>query len=260
MESTKWAYFQFRKPYGYEIYLRFKESELNPKFTHVLTEMGFSALNDSEIKKVQLHLISTKLLTVQEANPRLEQIISGPDSLDKYGSESLSLQNGTPLYTFRKVGIMAMPSTRSHWELAIHTSIAHTDQMVGFRVILVRFISQALADYGVISYWGTVKDDTVYMMKQANSFGEAVFIDFNKRMIFLNGGEVKIGSSVKIIRKDKAAHSRLPLSREDLIGFLSVSTCLLSFSGITSSMKKTIYDLSVITSASYAATEGQVNL
>jgi hypothetical protein len=50
------------------------------------------------------------------------------------------------------------------------------------------------------------------------------------------------------------------MSREDLIGFMSVSTCLLSFNGVTPAMKKAIYDLSVFTSGSYAVTENALNL
>jgi hypothetical protein len=143
MEATKWTYFQYRKSYDYPVYIRFKQDELNPKFSHLLGEMGFNSLTDAESKKIPLHRSHTKILTVQEASSRLQQQINGSDLLDKYGPESLSLQMGVPVYTYRKVGVMGVPMNKTLWDLAIHSEISHTDQMVGLRVILVRFLSQA---------------------------------------------------------------------------------------------------------------------
>lgn len=259
METAKWTYFKFRKNYDYPIYLRLKQEDLSQKYNHLLQELGFSALSEGDSKKINLQRPHTKVLTVQEASPRLQLQMNGSDLLDRYGSESLSLQQGMPVYTFRKVGIMGLPLSRTLWELALHPEISHTDQMVGLRIILTRFLAQALAEQGILSYWGTVKDDTVVVMKQGQSFGEAVLIDVDKRVIFSNGGEMKLGGTLKIIRKDKEGRST-HMSREDVIGFMSVSTCLLSFSGITPSMKKAIYAVSSHVLCSYAHTENGLNL
>lgn len=260
MESAKWSYFQYRKNHNYPVYIRFKLDELNTKFSHVLNEMGFSLLTEIESRKIPLQKLHTKILTIQEASSRLQQQIHGSDILDKYGPESLSLQLGMPVYTYRKVGVMGLPAGKTLWDLALNHDLSHTDQMVGLRVILVRYLAQAMADLGLICYWGTVKDDTVIIMKQLHSFGEAVIIDLNKKVIFSNGGEIRLGSSLKIIRKDKETPHSTYMSREDLIGFMSVSTCLLSFNGITPSMKKAIYDLSSFATGTFAASEKALNL
>lgn len=260
METAKWNYFQYRKNHNYPIYIRFKQEELNPKFSHLLNEMGFSILSEVESRKIPLQRHQTRMLTIQNANTRLQLQINGSDLMEKYGPESLSLQMGMPVYTYRKVGVMGLPLSKTLWDLALHPDLSHTDQMVGLRVILVRYLSQALAEQGVLCYWGTVKDDAVIVMKQIQSFGEAVLIDINKKVIFSNGGEIKLGSSLKIIRKDKEVSTSRVMSREDVIGFLSVSTCLLSFNGITPSMKKAIYELSSNVSGSYASSENAVNL
>ncbi len=105
----------------------------------------------------------------------------------------------------------------------------------------------------------TVKDETVIVMKQLQSFGEAVLIDVNKRVVFSNGGEMRLGSSLKVLRKD-VERPASSMSREELISFLSVSTCLLSFNGISHSMKKAIYELSAQATGSYAASENTLNL
>ncbi|HXH31168.1 MAG TPA: hypothetical protein VNJ01_10185 [Bacteriovoracaceae bacterium] len=202
---------------------------------------------------------NTKVLTVQDASPRLQQQINGSDLLDKYGQECLSLRLGVPTYTYRKVGMMGLPLKKMLWDLVLNPEISHTEQMVGLRVLIIRFISQSLSEMGVLCYWGTIKDDTVIVMKQYQSFGEAVLIDFCKKMVFCNGGEMALGNSLKIIRKDKEVSMTILMSREELIGFLSVSTCLLSFNGISSSMKKAIYDLSTTASGCYQSSSSSLN-
>jgi hypothetical protein len=257
----KWTYFQFRKTYQYPVYLRFKQEELTPKFSHLLKEMGFSELEEKESKKIALDRPSTRMLTVQMASARLNQQLNGSDLLDKYGPESLSIQYGTPVYTYRKVGIMALPQSKALWDLALHSEISHTDQMIGLRIILVRFITLSLADQGILSFWGTMKDESLLIMKQAHSFGEAIFIDWQKKVVFSNGGETKINSQLKIVRKDKDYAVAGAISREELISFLSVSTCLLSFQGITPAMKRCLIELSAGASATYALSgQPSVNL
>jgi len=258
--EIKWIYFQYRKTHQFPVYLRFKTEDLQEKFKHVLNEMGFNLLTSEEAKKISLEKTSTKILTIQAATPRVQKQILGSDLLDKSGHEILSLQIGIPIYTYRKVGIMAMPQDRLWWELALSNDIQQTDQMVGLRVILVRFLAHALADFGVLTFWGAFKDDHVVVMKQSHSFGEAVMIDVTKKMIFSNGGEAKLNTGLKIIRKDKESSSTRPISREDLISFLSVSTCLLQFAGINYQMKNNVMELSRFSSASYGVTDFQVSI
>ncbi len=260
MDLIKWTYFQFRKQYDYKIFIRFKAEDLNSKFNHLLSELGFSEMVEKDSKKISLTQSQTKVLTVQYASARLNQMINGSDILDKFGSESLSLQAGTPVYTYRKVGLMGVPIQKNLWDLALNSDLSQTDQMVGLRIMLVRYLSLALADQGVLSYWGTVKDGSVLVMKQGQSFGEAVFIDWNKKVIFSNGGETKCHSQIKMIRMDKEQKASGYMGREEIISFLSVSTCLLSFQGISMAMKRSILELSGNLSATYSVSESTANL
>lgn len=253
--ELKWNYYQYRKTHDYPVYVRLRQDELNPKFEHLLRELGFDLLADKDSKKIPLNRPHTRVLTVQTAGPKLNSQIHGSDLLDRYGLESLSYQSSMPIYTYRKVGLLALPLSKTLWDLALSQDIALTDQMIGMRVVLVRFLALALSDMGIICYWGTLKDNSVIVMKQNQSFGEAIVIDFSKRIAFFNGGQMSIGNNIKLIRKDKEMRVATPMGREELISFLSVSSCLLSFSGITPAMKKSIYDLSSFTSASYGVTE-----
>jgi len=258
--EIKWIYFQYRRTHQFPVYLRFKSEDLQEKFKHVLNEMGFNLLTSEEAKKISLEKTSTKILTIQSAIPRIQKQIVGSDLLDKSGPEILSLQIGIPIYTYRKVGMMAMPQDRLWWELALSNDIQQTDQMVGLRVILVRYLAHALADFGVLTYWGAFKDDHVVVMKQVNSFGEAVMIDVTKKLIFSNGGEAKLNPGLKIIRKDKEVSSARSMSREDLISFLNVSTCLLQFTGMSQQMRTNAMELSKFSSASYGVVDFQVSI
>lgn len=249
--EQKWNYFQYRKAYGYPIYLRFLNDELDPKFNHLVKEMGFQELLPAESKKISLVGPQIRVLTIQNASSRLQAQISGSDLLDKYGPESLSYQGGMPIYTYRRVGIMGLPQEKNLWDLALSSDIQHTEHMVGLRIVLVRFLAQSLSGLGVLCYWGTMKDDSIVIMKQSQSFGEAVLIDVNKKVVFFNGGEAKFSSNLKLIRRDKDVKMASSIKREELISFLSVSTCLLSFTGITVEMKKNIFNLSSMTHASY---------
>ena len=258
--DTKWNYFQYQKNHEYPVYIRSKNDEVNPKFLHLLHELGFHELAEKDSKKVSLQKPHTKILTVQNAGPRVQMQINGSDLLDKYGSEILSFQGGAPVYAYRRVGMLVLPPGKVLWDLALSQDISLTDQMVGLRIILVRFLAMALAEQGLLCYWGTIKDGTVFVMKQNQSFGESIVIDFNKRIAFCNDGEIKLGSSLRLIRKDKDVRHASSMGREELISFLSVSTCLLSFTGITPVMRKMIYELSSFTSASYGVSELSPNL
>ncbi|MES2528046.1 MAG: hypothetical protein V4598_13210 [Bdellovibrionota bacterium] len=258
--EQRWNYYQYRKLHQYPIFVRVNADDVNPKFQHLIGEMGFSLLTDIEVKKINLQKAHSRILTVQGAGPRVQAQISGSDLLDKYGMESLSYMNGLPVYTYRKVGLLAMPMTRNLWDLAVSSDIHHTDQLVGLRVVLARFLAMALADMGVLCYWGTVKDGAVVLMKQSQSFGESVLIDFERRTIFSQGGEMRIGNNLKIIRRDGENRTSSLISREELISYLSVTSCLLSFTGITPSMKRSIYSLSAGAMASYGLSEPVQNV
>lgn len=257
MDAIKWSYFQYRKAHGYPVYLRFSQPEIQSKFLHLLNEIGFHELTEKEVKKISLQKFSTRILSIQGASSRMQQLINGSDLLDKYGHETLSFQAGMPMYVNKKVALMVMPTAKQVWDLAVNPDMTNTDQMIGLRVVLVRFLAMALAESGVLAYWGTVKDETVVVMKQANSFGEAVLIDHGKKIIFSNGGEMRLGSSFKIVRKDKDTKVPSAMGREELISFLSVSSCYLTFTGLPTKMKQSIYNLSSQTTASYGVYENQ---
>jgi hypothetical protein len=260
MESLKWKYYQYRKTQDYPVYLRVVPDEGHTKLEHLFNELGFSEVPEKDSKKISLQRSLTRILTIQGAGARLQQQINGSSILDKFGHESLSLQGTTPVYTYRRVGVMGLPLQRTLWDLAINNDNLQTDQMVGLRVMLTRYLAFALSEQGLISYWGTVKDETIIVMKQGDSFGEAVFVDEARGMVFWNGGEMRLPTHLKFLRKDKDHRAAGKMSREELISFLSVSTCLLSFTGISTTMKRAIYALSSRSTGSYATPEAPATL
>jgi hypothetical protein len=71
---------------------------------------------------------------------------------------------------------------------------------------------------------------------------------------------MKLKSHLKMLRKDKESQTSGLMNREEVISFLSVSTCLLSFSGISNSMKRSIIEMSARVTSNYSVSEGSVNL
>ena len=77
------------------------------------------------------------------------------------------------------------------------------------------------------------------------------FIDHKKKLIFSFHGETQFQHGLHIHRLDQNKKVGSALSREELMSFLSVSTCLMSFTGLSPEMKKSIVDLCMNSSASY---------
>jgi hypothetical protein len=243
MADLQWQYYQFKKKHGYPVFLRLKKSDVSPNILHVITEQGFEILSDVESKKIPIAKPTTRILTLQVAAGRSLSLIQTSDSLDKYGQESLSLYGGVPHYTYRQIGLMNLPLNKILWDFYCRGDLTTTEQLVGVRVILVRYLAHVLADQGVLFYWGTVKGQTVELMKQNQSMGEAVMIDLNKKIIVSPGSELQSMGQVKFHRKDKEFPNLTQLQREDFISYLSVSHCLLGFTGLTPAMKSAAYEL-----------------
>ena len=254
-----WNYYQYRRNQDYPIFLRFKPDEASAPLILLLTELGFNSLQENESKKISLQRPHTRVLTVQAASTRALIQINGSDSLDQYGHESIALQHGMPLYTYRKVGLMSLPHSQTLWDLAYQHEMSQSD-LKGLRIMLVRFLAQSLCELGVISYWGKFQNETLTIMKQAQSNGEAVFINVSKGVLFYNGSEQKLPLKMSIVRKDKVVPVPTKMNRDELVSFLNVSTCLLSFNGITPSMRKAIIELSAQCSATIACLESNLSI
>lgn len=251
MSTIKWTYYQFKKKHQYPVYVRLHPEVELSKLTQVLGEVGFDLLTDAEVRNISLQKAGVKLLTVQEASGKILSQLQTSDSLDQYGLESLSIHGGVSVYTHRKVAVMMTPSGKPLWDMALVTTNHSSEHMMGMRVVMTRYLSLALAPFGVISYWGTSKDDGVIIMKQNQSHGESVFIDHKKKLIFSFHGESQFNHGLHIHRLDQNKKVGLNLTKEELMSFLSVSTCLMSFTGLSVEMKKSIVDLCMSSTASY---------
>lgn len=154
---------------------------------------------------------------------------------------------------------MSLPHSQTLWDLAYQHELSQSD-LVGLRIMLVRFLSQSLCELGVISYWGKFKNDILTIMKQGQSNGEAVFIDVQKKLVISHGSDQRLPANMQIVRRDKEVPAPTKMSREELISFLSVSTCLLSFNGITPTMRAAIFELGSQCSATIACLESNLSI
>jgi hypothetical protein len=241
MNNIKWTYYQFRKKHQYPVYVRLHPEVELSKLTQVLTEVGFELLSDVEVRGISLQKAGVKLLTIQEATGKVFSQLQTSDALDQYGLENLSIHSGVSVYTHRRVALLMTPSGKPLWDMALVTNVHTQEHLLGMRVVMTRFLALALAPFGVISYWGTSKDDGVIIMKQGQSAGESVFIDHKKKLIFSFHGETNFHHGLHIHRLDQNKKVGSALSREELM----------SFTGLTPEMKKSIVELCMSSSASY---------
>ncbi len=249
--TIKWTYYQFKKKHQYPVYVRLHPEVELSKLTQVLSDTGFEILSDTEVRTISLQKAGIKLLTIQEAAGKVLGQLQLSNGLDQYGAESLSIIGGVSVYTFKKVALMSTPSGKPLWDMALVTNIHTTEHLFGLRVAVTRYLSMALAPFGVVAYWGTAKDDGVIVMKQNQSNGEAVLIDHKKKLIFSYHGETHFSHGLHFHRLDQNKKMGLNLSKEELMSFLSVSTCLMSFTGLSPEMKKAIVELSMSSTGSY---------
>lgn len=256
--NIKWTYYQFKKRYQYPVYVRLHPEMELTKLPSVLADLGLDLLSDNEIRQISLQKAGVKLLTIQEASGKIFQQLTSSNSLDQYGHEGLTIHSNIPFYTYRNIALMMTPNGKPLWDMAIAPSLHSQPQIMGMKVALTRFLSMALANFGIISYWGVSKDDGVIIMKQAQSSGESVFIDVKKKLIFSHYHESTFSNGLHIHRLDQTKKIGTIITREELLSFLSVSTCLLGFSGLTAEMKKSILDLAMGSSSSYFWQEGSL--
>jgi hypothetical protein len=124
------------------------------------------------------------------------------------------------------------------WELGLASQLETTEELMGFRIMLNRYLAWALAPQGVIGFWGVVTADGFVAMKQSQSFGEAVFLDVEKRQIFSSTGATALTPGFSILRADKVGPTGRRLGAEELVSFLGTHNIHLSHGALPAPLKR----------------------
>jgi len=241
MPDDKFSYYQFQKELGYEVYLRFEDSEFENCFTEILDLIGFDKVERDEVQSKAFDQKHTKVLRVISATPRVTKQINQPDYMfDKYGAESISQMGVYDVYRYKDVGMMVHGSGNFLWELGIKS----TRDKEALRTILTRYLSFALASKGVVGFWGVPVEEGFIVMNPMKSNYESVFIDLNKKVLMTCDGVKDLDSDFEILRLESGFYKEpRRMKREELLSFLSMNTSYLSYTGFEQHMKSTIHDL-----------------
>lgn len=244
MLDTKFSYYQFNEKLGYQVYLRFEDETFETQFKHVLEVMGFNKVANEVIKKVTLDKRRAKILRVTKASPKLAKQIDAVDfAYDKFGEESVSSMGNYNVYKFKKTAMMIFAQGNLLWELGVKSQFDEGN----IRAVLTRFLSFALANSGVVGFWGVPVDEGFVVMSPKASLFESIFVDLAKNVLLTYNGIKEINSELQILRLDPTLREKvIGMKRESLLSFLSTNTCYFSYSGFEVGIKEAIFELSKI--------------
>jgi hypothetical protein len=104
--------------------------------------------------------------------------------------------------------------------------------------VLNRYLSWALAPHGVVGFWGVTSNEGFVIMRQGQSFGEAVFVDVTRQATFSSAGMRPVAGDYTILRADRPAPAVRQMTREELVSFLTTHTTYLSQTGLPLALKR----------------------
>lgn len=246
MEADKkaFSYYKFRKNLDYEVYLRFEDFDFESLFSETLEVMGFDKIERDKVKDKSFNPFKTKILKVVRATPRVSRQINRTNfEFDEFGPESLSQMGSYDVYRYKGVGMMILGEGTLFWELGIRK----VDNPAALRTIFTRFLSFALAPIGVVGFWGVPVEEGFVVMSPESSQFEAIFVDLKKNVLLTFDGVKQLESDIQILRLDKTLrHEMRKMSREELLGFLSMNTSHLSYTGTSRPIADAIMELTEI--------------
>lgn len=239
--ESNFSYYQYRSEHDYQVYLRFEDFDFESQITEVLEVIGFDKVERSKVKDISINPTQTKILKITKANARVARQISKSDFIfDKYGPESLSHRGHYKLYRYRSVGLMVLSDNSSLWELGLRS----TNNQDALRVIFTRFLSFALAQQGVLGFWGVPVEEGFVVMNPLAANFESVFVDLQKHILLTYDGVKPIDAEVHILRLDATLNQEAKLmSKEELISFLSNNTNYMSYDGFDYKFRSQLYEL-----------------
>ncbi len=237
-QTGKPVFYQWQKEHGFPVFLRLERSLMEGRLQKLVADLGFSEVPEADHKKIPLARASTRVLSVSPASARVADQVATPDSLDRFGLETLHPHGAAQVYLRRHIGMMVFSPSSTVWELGLASKLETTEDLMGLRVMFNRYLSWALAGRDVIGFWGVVTGDGFVVMRQGQSFGEAVFVDMANRRVFHSAGSRPMDGVFTIMRADSTAQPGKPLHREELVSFLSTHTTYFSLTGLPANLRR----------------------
>lgn len=239
--------YQFCSENGYPVFIKFNPEDFDDHLTDILSELHCSDVTDKGSKwvKNELKKRNARLLSLKTANHHLSSMIQESGEMDFLGTESINpSKKGYYIYRYKGMAVILYSYAVVEWDLAGFFNFGHTDHRFIYQIILTRYLSLALAPFGVVGFWGQKIQEGLVVMKQNESFGKTFFIDWLKRTVMADGHIVPITSILEFIRLDQGHKKRKSfMNREELVTFLSLNCTYFSFQGLSFSVRQVILAL-----------------
>lgn len=243
MTDQRPIYYQFATKLNYQVFARMEDEHLERDLLPILNEMGFSRIDSEKLKTIEFSRSETKVLKLSKASLRVsKQILGVSNGIDNYGPESISSQGGYDVYRYKGVGMMIFSQQSPTWEMGVLDPDKNSKSV---KVMLTRFVSWALASKGVVGFWGVAVEEGLVVMKPKQSQFESIFIDINQMAMITQDGVKTISGNLQVLRLDDTLKdSTKQMSKEALLSFLCSNTTHLSYTGLPTTMRASLFEVS----------------
>ncbi len=243
-EKNQQLYYQYRASEGFPIFVKLVEPQLESQMSSFLNEMGFEKCNEEVLTKEHDRPEYLRVLKISVAGPMVSKQIGQVREEDRYGLESISSRGDYKVYRFKGVGIMVFSEGRFIWEMGLMNRFSQEDFHYKLRIVFNRFLGYCLASYNIIGVWGVSVDEGAVVMSQAESKGEAVFIDLDNQVLHTIEGLKPLSFPLQFLKLDESIKNQSrKLQVEELVSLLTHYNTYFSDEGFSSSFQKRIFAL-----------------
>ncbi len=248
-ESNDVSYFQFAKELDLPIYIKVDFGTFDKKLATLLKELRFEELPKEKHQTILDNLrkkAHSRLLILEEATPIVARQIDSALETDRYGSEGITPKEGYRVYRFKGQALLVYSFSSLVWQLGCFADFgAEGKDCSEARTVINRFLSWALSPLGIVGFWAMPVEEGMVVFRNAESKGEAVFIDVMNQTLITQDGIKKIKGRFNILKLDSTLRGRnIRMSSEELMGFLTSHSSFFDYSGLSMAVRQMIHELS----------------
>jgi hypothetical protein len=256
--EENWTYFQYHRDHRWPILIKFRIKDMNADLMRATSEMGFVQLVvDADVKNALKQVTENNLgriLTIREASTAVARQMESTLATDQFGPESLTTKDHYKVYRYKSNAFMVYSLSFKEWEMGVYSDFGKTHEnaanKIAHRTVMFRFLSWALAPFGVIGFWSVPVAEGVVIMKAHEARGEAVFVDVAARLVYTLDGTKKISGKFQFIRLDQTIKGKqMALNQVEFASFLLACTTFLNTEGPTTPIRQLVNALSKSTVA-----------
>lgn len=250
MSEAKYSYFQYQKSENLQVFIKVDVDEFDSALGGFLKAMRFDELGPDELASLEKRAgdeFTGNILTMRLAGSTVARQINQVNESDRYGLECITAKAGYKVYRFKDKALLVYSLGVGHWEMGCHYDFGHEKGLADYRSIINRYLSWALVSEGVVGFWGIPVEEGIVVLKNRESEGEAVFVNIREHKVYSADGCSSMKTRFSILRLDPTLKNKnLKMSKEELLGFLTVNTTFFDYQGLTVSIRQAVRSLAKV--------------